>query len=123
MNKRGNILTENVIFIILTLVFLSILLIFVYIQSSPVSLMQQKLAKQTALLIDASKPGTEISLDVSKYIDKAGKNGISNPIIIDNENNLVKIQLDKDSYYEYGFFNNVDVLYGVENNYLHLGIR
>lgn len=107
--KKGNILMENVIFIILNLVFLSMLLLFIYLKSSPTSSIEQVTAKQIALMIDASEPGTEISLDVEEVVNKAEKNNIEWPITIDNVNNLVRVKLSEKSYYDYTFFNDVDV--------------
>lgn len=107
--KAENILTENVIFIILNLAFFAILLVFIFINTSSVALIEQKTAKQIALLIDASNPGTEISLGVEEILKEAGKNNIKWPITLDNENNLVIVKLTEKGYYEYAFFNDVDV--------------
>ena len=126
MNRKGNILTENVIFVVLNLAFLSILLLFVYIQSSPTHLMEESTAKQIALLIDASKPGTEITLDIGDAIEKASKNNIqsSDAVKIDNDNNLVIVKLSEKSYYDYSFFNDVTVFGGADKTgYLKLEIK
>jgi len=111
-NKKGSeILTETTIFVILNIVFFVMLIGFIYLQSSPKALEQQETAKQIALLIDAARPGTEITLDVSETMKRA--EGVEKPIVIDNENNLVKVSLSLDSFYEYGFFNDVNVVYSL----------
>lgn len=106
-NKKANILTENVIFIILNLVFFSVMILFIYLQSSSVHINEEEVAKQIALLIDTSKPKTEISINLKDFFDKAKKQGIDKEktIEIDTIKNLVTVRGSEDSFYEYGFFN------------------
>ena len=123
-SKKANILTENVIFIILNIVFFSIMLLFIYLQSSNVHLDEQEIAKKIALLIDASKSGTEIQINLEEFFDKAGEEGISEAraVVINNEKNLVIVKGSEDSFYEYSFFNDVQVSYDVKENFLILVI-
>jgi len=124
-NKKGTLLTENLVFIILNLVFFAILIIFIFLKSSSGVLIQERTSKQIALIIDAAKPGTEIKLNVGEALDKAKKNSISNndAIKIDNNRNLVKVKLSKESYYEYCFFNDVDVVYSITGDFLNMKIK
>ena len=70
-NKRGmNLLTEQVVFIILNVLFLSILLAFLYFQGAGKIILEKNTAKQIALLIDSSNSGTEIVLDLSNLNEK-----------------------------------------------------
>jgi hypothetical protein len=118
--ERGNILTENVVFILITLTFLSILLVFILIKSSPVSLLEERTAKQIGLIINAAEPGMKISLDLKEVLDKSK---IDNPVRIDNEENLVLVKLSEDSGYEYSYFNEVGVLWGLNNGELNMEIK
>jgi len=112
-NKKANILTETVIFIVLNVVFFSVMILFIYMQSSSVHLEEERVAKQIALLIDAAKPGTEIEINLEKFFAKADKGiDMGEAIEIDNKKNLVIVRGSEDSFYEYGFFNDcVEVLY------------
>lgn len=121
--KKGeDALHENFIYIVLAVVFIGICIAFILIKSSPESLLAQKTAKQIALIIDAARPETEISLDVKEQIDKAIENNVEFPIQIDNDKNLVTIRLGEKSFYEYSFFNDVYVNYKIENGVLKLKI-
>ena len=69
MKKRGNILTENVIFLILNLAFLAILVVFILKQGAGAVVLEQSYAKQIALLIDGARPGMVIELDMEEGRD------------------------------------------------------
>jgi hypothetical protein len=108
-NKNGEILVENVIFIVLNILFISILAIFVVKQSSGVAVIEQTSAKNIALIIDAAKPVSVISLDMSKQKSIAEKNGIAFEDIVKISGNVVAVKLSSKTGYEYSFFNDVDV--------------
>ncbi len=110
-NRSGTILIENVIFIILNLLFISILILFLFRQGSGAIVLEQSYAKNIALLIDSSRPVTEMKLNMEDAFDLAEKNGVDrNEIVsINNNSNIVKVMLNKDGGYEYSFFNHVDV--------------
>ena len=124
-NKKAEILTEQVIFIILNIAFFAILLSFIYIQGDSVHWAEEDTAKQIALLIDAARPGTEIKVNVEDFIKKAGKKGVNEQqaIFIDKEKNIVRVKGDVDSFYEYIFFNDVKVSYSVVGGNLNLKIE
>jgi hypothetical protein len=108
MFKRGNILTENVIFIILNLVFLAVLILFIFRQGAGITTLEQSYAKQIALLIDSAKPGMEITLDIKDAKDSGGdwfKKNYPNTVTING--NIVTIKLSEKSGYSYSFFNDV----------------
>lgn len=105
MNKKASdLLSGNVVFLILVIVFIVILFLFVYSKSSSVSLIEEQTAKQIALMIDASKPGTQVIMNIEKVLEKSAQ---ENPIRI--EGNHVRVQLSEKTGYSYGFFNNVEV--------------
>jgi len=107
-NRRGNILTENIIFIILNLVFLTILVLFLLKQGSGAVVLEQSYAKQIALLIDSSKPGMKIHLNMEEAENLAKKNGVKFNEIVKIQDNIVTIKLSKKGRYTYSFFNDVD---------------
>jgi uncharacterized protein (UPF0333 family) len=75
MKKRGQVLIENVVFIILNLVFLSIMVVFLMRQASGGAIMQETYAKQVALLIDSAKPGMIMQLNMQNALKQAKQNG------------------------------------------------
>jgi len=107
--KKGAILMENVIFIILNVLFLSILILFLLRQGQGATLLEQSYAKQIALLIDSAKPDMTIILDMSKAKDLAEKNGLEFKYVVTNTNNVITVRLSEKGGYSYSYFNDVDV--------------
>jgi len=110
MKKRGNILAENIIFIILNLIFLTILVLFLFSKISGAAVLEEKYAKQIALIIDSAEPVMEINLDVGEMIKEAKDNSWELNNVITINDNLVTVKLRKKGGYSYSFFNNVDVM-------------
>jgi hypothetical protein len=108
-NCRGTILLENVIFIVLNLVYITVLVLFLFRQGSGTIILEQSYAKNIALLIDSSKPITEMKLNMEDAINLAEKNGISRDEIVKINDNVVTVKLNPKGGYEYSFFNDVDV--------------
>ena len=104
MKKKGNILTENIIFLVLTLVVISILLMYTVTQSSHAGEIEEIYAKQVALMLDGVKPNSIIYLKADKILDKAEDLYKENPFII--ENNKVIVKIVSGGGYSYSFFNN-----------------
>jgi len=108
MKKRGTILVENVIFIILNLLFLSILALFLIKQGSGIIMLEESYAKQIALLVDAAEPGMTLKINMDKAKKISDKNGIDFEEVVKINQNIVIIKLSPESGYSYAFFNNVD---------------
>ena len=106
-NKRGNILTENIVFILLTLIFFSIIITFIFSRSGGSALIEEELAKQTALIIDSAKPGMIIRINVEEALEKANTEKFTKNIIT-IQGNVVTVKLREKGGYSYSFFNNVD---------------
>jgi hypothetical protein len=109
MGKRGTILVENIIFIILNLIFLAILVLFLIEQGSGAIVLEQAYSKQIAMLVDSAKPVMLIKMDMEKGEGIAEKNGIDFNDIVKIDGNIVRVKLSKDGGYSYAFFNDVDV--------------
>jgi len=115
-NKRGTILVENVVFIILNLVFLGILILFIMKQGSGAVVLEQSYAKQIALLVDSAKPGMKISLNMKEAIELAEKNNVLDKMILVN-GNIVTVKLSEKGGHSYSFFNDVEATaYRDQNN-------
>jgi len=119
-NKKGQILIENVIFIILNLVFLSILILFLTKQASGESVLEESYSKKIALLADYSKPEMIIKFDMKKGMKISDDNGFdfSKTVRIDNDKNLIYVKLRENGGYSYTFFNevNLNAYPDIENN-------
>jgi len=121
-NKNGNILISDVIFLVLALAFIAMLFVFVSRQSSNTLLIEESAAKEIALAIDAANPGTSITINMKKVLDK--NEGIENPIIVNNKDNYVFVKLSEKSGYQYSFFNEKDVEIKAENGgYVNIIVR
>jgi len=109
MNKRGTILVENVVFIIINLIFLSLLVIFLLKQSSGAIVLEQTYSKQIAMLVDSARPVMVIKMDMEKGRKVAEKNGIDFNNVVKIDGNIVQVKLSSKAGYTYAFFNDVDV--------------
>jgi hypothetical protein len=107
ISKKGNILTENIIFIILNLVFLSILIIFLFSKMGGAAVLEEKYAKQIALILDSAEPGMAIYLNMEDAIKIAKKENRDLDNVISIQNNVVSVQLREKGGYSYSFFNDV----------------
>ena len=108
VNKRGNILTENVIFIALNFTFFAIMILFLTKQAGSAVLLEQAYAKQIALIIDSAKPGMEILIDIGDgaEADKEWfKKNFAKSVTLDG--NIVHVKLTNGNGYSYSFFNDV----------------
>ena len=108
LKKRGEILVENIVFIILNLIFLSILILFVYSKAGSEAPLEEKHAKQIALIIDSARPGMEIHLNMNDAIKKAESNEFTEDIV-SISGNTVTVKLRQKGGYSYEFFNDVFV--------------
>ena len=108
-NKKGNILTEDIIFIVLNLVFITILLLFIFTKTGSAAVLEEKYAKQIALLIDAAEPVMTINLNMEDAIKKAEKENFPAGEIVNINENIVTVKLREKGGYSYSFFNDVEV--------------
>ena len=108
-SEKAEILVENIIFILLNIIFISILIFFLFKQSSGAALLEQTYSKQIALMIDSAKPAMEIKLNMEKAQKIAEKNKIDFKEAVSITGNVVNVKLSQKTGYEYSFFNNVDV--------------
>jgi len=107
--KRGQILVENVIFIILNLVFLTIMILFIVKQGAGAAILEQSYAKQISLIIDSAKPGAIIKINMLDAKEVAEEKGISFEEIVTHKDNFVTVKLSEKGGYTYSFFKDVDI--------------
>lgn len=111
-NKRGNILTQNIIFIVLNLVFLTILVIFLFSKTGTAAVLEEKHAKEIALILDSVEPGMTIFLNMENAIKIANKENRNLDEVVSVQDNIVTVQLREKGSYSYSFFNNL--VYGTD---------
>ena len=109
MKKRGQILVENIIFIVLNLIFLTILILFLYSKTGGEAILEEKYSKQIALLIDSAKPSMTIQLNMEDAIEKAEDNGWDKDKIVSISGNTVTVKLREKGGNSYSFFNDVNI--------------
>ena len=109
MKKRGQILVENIIFIVLNLIFLTILILFLYSKTGGEAILEEKYSKQIALLIDSAKPSMIIQLNMMDAIEKAEENDWDKNKTVSISGNTVTVQLREKGGNSYSFFNDIAV--------------
>ena len=107
-NKKGNILTENIIFLILNLLFLAILIVFLFSKTGSAAVLEEKYAKEIALIIDSARPGMIITLEMEDAIETAMDEGFNPDDIVKIEDNIVTVQLRSNGGYSYSFFSDFE---------------
>jgi len=127
MNKRGeenNILLEYVIFFILLIIFVSAILIFGNRASKQTDNIEALYAKQIALIIDNSKSGLKVNLDISPLFEDAIENNFDGDIItINNDENYVLVKVNKGAGNKYYFFSDNDILWSIDTERAILSIE
>ena len=115
MNKKAELLHDEVIFIILVIVFYSILLLFVSRAGTGASFVEQNYAKKISYLIDQTKPGTYIELEVNEIFATADKKQINRQetIKIDPEKRTVTIKASQGTGYSHSFFSGNNIKWGL----------
>ena len=89
------------------MVFLSILILFLFSKVGGAAVLEEKYAKQIALMIDSAESEMEIHLSMEDAIEKAADEGWEGNIVKIN-GNIVLVKLREKGGYEYSFFNDVD---------------
>ncbi len=119
-------LKENIVFLILQLLFFSFVLIGVLLIGSGTAVYENIYARQIALAIDEAKPDTTLDIDVSKLYEVAEKNKFEGKIVeIDETNHQVIVHLMLGQGHKFSYFSDYKVdssLNGVAE-LLNLGIK
>ena len=121
-NKKGaEYLAKKIIFIILNILFVAAFLFFIGWKSSGAGVYEQIYAKQIALLIDQAKPGTEVTIDISKLYEAARKEEYypeKGLVDISAEKKEVRVKLTSQGEgYILKYTNNAVVVWGENKHY------
>jgi len=123
MNRKGNILTENFVFIVLNLFFFLALFVFVVKTTSNNSSLEETYSKKIALMADSMKPNTEAVLDLRKISERAESNKYPFKDVLDfsKGGNIVGVKLSKTTgFYFRHFSNNIKFEFDEKNKLLRI---
>ena len=113
-NKASQTLKDNLVYLILLLLFLLADGYFVWSQFSGASTWADYHAKETSRIINLASPGDNVTLDIHKATVVAQKNGLKDfqkeIFQIDNPNNELCFKLSLGRKTCYHFFNDVDII-------------
>jgi len=125
MNKRGESFAfELVIFIILNIVFASLLIVFAVRSGNGTLIYEQSYAKQISLLLDQAKPEMTLFVDMTKANGVADKNKKNGELVkIDKEKGEIEVSLSDNGGYSFGYFTNYDIEYRINGNYLVINVK
>ncbi len=107
--KRGELLVENIIFLVLNVAFLAILVLFLINQGSGASALEDAYSKQVALTLDAGMPGTTILINFQSAKEVSDKNKIPFQDVLLIKDHYVTVKLSDKSGKSYQFFNDINV--------------
>lgn len=101
---------ETVIFIILNLVFAATLLYFVAKAGGGAMLMEEKYAKQIALMMDNAKPGMQINIPLTEQEKEViKKSGIDFKDVLKFDKNYVIVKFAQRGGYQYSYFSDLEI--------------
>jgi len=113
-NKASQTLKDNLIYLVLLLLFLLADGYFVWSQFSGSSTWADYHAKETSRIINLASPGDNVTLDIHKATVVAQKNGLRDfqkeIFQVDNPNNGLCFKLSLGRKTCYHFFNDVDII-------------
>lgn len=104
--KKGLLLEGIIIYLVIALLFIGMLFVFVYKKSSNSALVEEETAKEIALMLDSTRPGTSVLLNVDDALNKNDGVPIAQTIVI--KDNIVTVKLKNSQNYQgysYSFFN------------------
>ena len=104
--KASELVYEAIIPIILIIIFFSALFLFVSRTGSNISFYEQVYAKEIALAIDSSNPGTTIAINVDKQRSLFERD-VAGSVTISDGN--VKVKLSEGDGYSYKYFSSYSV--------------
>ncbi|MEM4605923.1 MAG: hypothetical protein QW103_02730 [Candidatus Pacearchaeota archaeon] len=125
-NKRADIIYPIVIFIVLNLIFMSIMLFFINKVSSEALRYEEVYAKKIGLMLNRAEKGDFFEINITDLIKNAQKNGMDykfmqeEMIIINQFESLVQIKTKKEGGFVYPFFSKIEMDENLTK--VHLGL-
>jgi len=114
MNKKASeTLMDNAVYLILLILFFSVMLFFIWDQANGASVWTNYYAKEITKVINAGSPEDEITLDIHKATEVARRNDIISfreIFTFDNIEKEICVKLTPGRNSCYSYFNNVDIV-------------
>lgn len=120
-DKRG-ILVGTIIFIVLNIVFFSMLFYFVYDSVSGIRVKEKMLAKEVAMFINSAEPGTFIELNIQDYKKLADKNKIEDFIRVKDGSVWVALAAGRTGF-SYPYFSDYTIESKAEGDFLTIEVE
>jgi hypothetical protein len=111
--KRGeeSLTVPQIMFLVLNILFVSLIMIFVFRAASGATIHEQVYAKQIALLLDNAFPGMEIELDFENGFKIAEKNRKTGGLVsVQSTQGIVEVRISSTGGYRQRFFTDYSVL-------------
>jgi len=123
--KEAKVVFPAIIFIIVSVLFFSVLAGFVFSSSTGVLVYEEAYAKQIALLIDKSSPNMEFFLDFSKAVELAKENevDIEKQNLVFLRDNSVVVKLSNSGGYSFEYFSDYKINFDLNENILIIQIK
>jgi hypothetical protein len=106
-NKRSQEeITEELIFIILNVVFFCVMLFFIIRSAGAEAVVEETYAKKIALIVDSMKSGTEVRINLNYLFELAKKNKYYGSIVNFNgfEANKITVKVREKGGYDFAYF-------------------
>jgi hypothetical protein len=133
MNKKANVLTENIMYLILLAFFILLIWGFLFNRANSGALWEDFYAKELARTVDSGKAGDVLRLDVQKATSIAKRNGINiqnveSMFVFDAKQKRVCVQLSVSGGKCYPYFSELVVTetsieLGVPTNFLNFKLE
>ncbi|MEM4181900.1 MAG: hypothetical protein QXX68_01970 [Candidatus Pacearchaeota archaeon] len=114
-NKRADMIYPIVIFIVLNIIFMSLMLIFVNRVSSEALRYEEIYAKKIGLMLNRAERGDFFEINITDLIKNAQKNRMDSKfmqeemIIINTTESFVQIKTKKEGGFVYHFFSKIEI--------------
>ena len=113
MNKKGDVIWDNTIYLLIGIAFFAMTFYFVVSQGNGAGIWSRYYAKEVSKIINLAEPGDVIELDIHKATEIAQKNKITNfngTFNFDNMKNELCLKLSSGRRTCYSYFNDVDIV-------------
>ena len=116
---------ENVIFIVLNIMFFAIMILFVVKSTGSAAVYEQAYAKEAALIIDSAKPSMVILMNIEDALKIAKSNSIKEEDIvrIDSAEKRIILKFSSKGAYSFQYFNDNEVSAGIRGIFLEINVK
>jgi hypothetical protein len=114
MNKKASELpTEQLVFLLLNLVFFSILFLYLYKAGGNDSVVEEVYSKKIALVLDQMEKNMEVEIDASRLLERVEENKFKG-VILGVENNVLQVRVREKGGYSFNYFSDVEPEFSID---------